>query len=41
VAGFLALLAVIVLFLAFHRRVDGSDPRLSTAHTGPDVARFR
>ena len=33
--SFLALLAAIVLFLAIHRRVDRSDPKLAAAHAGP------
>ena len=41
VAVVLALLGAILLFLAFHRRVDRGDPKLATARAGPDLARFR
>ena len=41
VAVVLALLAAILVFLAIHRRVDRSDPKLAAARTGPDLARFR
>jgi hypothetical protein len=41
IAVVLALFAAILLFLSIHRRVDRGDPKLASAHTGPDVARFR
>ena len=36
-----ALLLALVTFLAVHRRADRGDRKLSSARTGPEVARFR
>jgi hypothetical protein len=35
------LLVAIAGFLAVHRRADRGDRKLSTARSGPEVARFR
>jgi len=36
-----ALLVALVAFLAVHRRADKGDRKLSSAQSGPEVARFR
>jgi hypothetical protein len=41
IAVVVALLAAALLFLSIHRRIDRGDPKLGSAHTAPDVARFR
>ena len=41
IAIVLALLGAVLLFLSIHRRVDRSDPKLTAADAGPDVARFQ
>lgn len=41
VAILIALVLAVLLFLSVHPRLDRSDPKLSAAQSGPDVARFR
>ena len=41
VAVLLGLVLAIILFLSVHRRLDRDDPKLATAPSGSDVARFR
>jgi hypothetical protein len=41
VAVLVGLVLALLVFLGVHRRLDRSDPKLTTAPAGSDVARFR